>query len=184
MSDRPASFVDKFGLLLVAVILAGVYLALRSARPQNPVPPGTTLPSFAAASWLNLPEGERFDPAGKIVVVDCWATWCGPCRAEMPNLARVAARYRPLGVEFVGVTGEGAADAPQIKKFIADTPGFDWPVAYDAGDVMDQLGVHLIPTVIVFGPDGKARWSGVGADGLEAALDAALVENNRQEKKS
>ena len=49
----------------------------------------------------------------------------------------------------------------------------------DAQTAFDALGVRMIPTVVVFGPDGKSRWSGVGSEGLEAALDAAIVEARR-----
>jgi len=180
MPVRPSRIFDKVGMLLLALLAVAALWRMRSMRPENPVPVGTPLPSLAEVRWLNVAEGESFDPAGRVVVMDCWATWCGPCRAELPKLALAAAHYRPLGVEFVGVTGEPAKDGPHIKDFIAATPGFDWPVAYDAESVFNALRVRAIPTVIVFGADGKARWSGIGSTGLEAALDQAIADNRRQ----
>lgn len=184
MADRPSRLFDKLGVLLLALVAVAAFWKMRSMRPQNPVADGTPLPSLAAASWLNVPEGQTFDPAGKVVVMDLWATWCGPCRAELPKLALAAAHYRPLGVEFVGVTGEPASDGENIQEFIAATPGFDWPVAYNAESVFDALDVRVIPTVVVFGADGKARWSGIGSEGLEAALDAAIADSGRHVRKA
>jgi thiol-disulfide isomerase/thioredoxin len=162
-------------------------LALVVWRMQAPraaaVQPGTPMPPINALGWLNLPEGESFDPAGKVVVVDLWATWCTPCREEIPRLAEVVKRYRPLGVEFVGLTSETERDVPRIKEFLADTPEFDWPVGYGTIDFWNALNIEGIPTIIVFGRDGRVRWStaGAGQPGLEAALDEALAEHNRSE---
>jgi thiol-disulfide isomerase/thioredoxin len=160
-------------------LLGIVVLAACGPRSSTapPVPLGTPMPRLTVAGWLNLPAGESFDPTGKIVVVDLWATYCGPCRAEMPRMARIAAQYQPLGVEFVGLTDETAADVPGIRGFIDQTPGFDWPVGYGAIEFMAALDIRAIPTVIVFGPDGRALWSGIGTFGLEAALDNALARN-------
>jgi thiol-disulfide isomerase/thioredoxin len=177
---KPRSWTDNLGAVVLVAVLAVLVLRLTNrggglAGPA-PVPVGTPLPPFGAAGWLNLPEGEDVDPAGKIVVVDCFATWCGPCKADLPHTATIAADYRRRGVQFVSLTQETAEDLPQLKALIKGTPGFDWPVGYGATDFMNALEVKFIPTVILFGRDGKARWSGQGSYGLEDALDEALGE--------
>jgi thiol-disulfide isomerase/thioredoxin len=181
-STATRSLLDRAGLVLVACVAA--LLAWRLLKPVESEPPvaaGTPLPPLKVDGWLNLPEGETFDPMGELVVVDCWATWCGPCREDLPRMALLAADYRSRGVKFVGLTQETAADVPLIKRAIAQTPGFDWPVGYGAYDFMNALNVRAIPTVILFGRDGKARWSGHGSGGLAEALDEALAESPRAE---
>ena len=174
-----ANAVDTIGLVLLVAVAALVIWKLQTpVISAAPIKPGTPMPPIEVEGWLNLAEGESFDPAGKIVVVDLWATWCVPCRQEIPRLAEVAKRYRPLGVEFVGLTSETEDDRPQIEEFIGDTPGFDLPVGYGAIDFWNALEIPGVPTIIVFGRDGRARWSaaGAGQPGLEAALDEALAE--------
>jgi len=179
MDRARANRLDLLGLALLIAIL-GV-LAWRITAPGAvagpPVAPGTAMPAVDAAGWLNLPAGESFDPSGKVVVVDLWATYCPPCRAEIPRLAKVARQYRPLGVEFVGLTDETAAQVPAIREFIDQTPGFDWPVGYGVRKFTSDLNIRGIPTLIVFGADGRARWSwlGAGPQGLELAIDEALL---------
>jgi thiol-disulfide isomerase/thioredoxin len=175
---KPRSWTDNLGAVVLVVVLAVVVLRLlsRGGGVAEPVPIGTPLPPFGVAGWLNVPEGDEVDPTGKVVVVDCFATWCGPCKADLPHTAEIAADYRRRGVQFVSLTQETAEDLPQLNALIKGTPGFDWPVGYGAFDFMNALDVKFIPTVVLFGRDGKARWSGTGSYGLEAALDAALGE--------
>ena len=141
-----------------------------------PVAVGTPLPALDVEGWLNVNEGEQFDAAGKLLVVDCWATWCAPCREDLPHMTMIAADYRKRGVKFLSVTQESVADVPAIQKVIESTPGFDWPIAYGGTPFVGKLAVRGIPTVVLFGRDGKARWSGAGSYGLEKALDDALAE--------
>ena len=169
------SLTDRVGLVLLIAVAALVVMRL-APRIGTPVAVGTQLPELNAEGWLNLPDGEAFDPAGKLVVVDCWASWCPSCLADLPDLATIAADYRPRGVQFVGVTQETAADLPAIEATISRTPGFDWPVAYGATEFMGRLNIGAIPTVILFGRDGKVRWSGNGSSGLEQAIQDALSE--------
>ena len=179
-SRNTRSLPDRAGLALLALVAALIaWRVLRPAAGEFPVAAGTPLPPLKMEGWLNVEDGEPFDPTGEIVVVDCWATWCGPCREDLPRMAELAADYRRRGVKFVGVTQETAVDLPEIESAIAHTPGFDWPVGYGAYEFMNALNIRGIPTVILFGRDGKARWSGHGSYDLAAELDEALTEAPR-----
>lgn len=179
MANR-AKLGDSFGvILLVAAVVGGALVLMSSPRGgESGLKVGTPMPPLSVGGWLNLPPGETFNPVDKIVVVDLWATWCGPCREEIPRLAKVVEQYRPLGVAFVGLTSESKRDVPVIQEFLAKRPEFTWPIGWGAMEFFDALPIEGIPTVLVFGRDGKLRWSSVGAGepGLEAALDAALAE--------
>jgi thiol-disulfide isomerase/thioredoxin len=172
---RKYSNADLAGLLILLVVVGLVVWRL-APQLDPPVALGAPLPAFNVEGWLNVPEGQAFDAAGELVVVDCWATWCGTCRADMPQLAMIAADYRKRGVKFVGLTQETSADLPLIRSAIAATPGFDWPVGFGATEFMGRLNIGGFPTVVLFGRDGKVRWSERGSYGLEGALDKALAE--------
>ncbi|MGW0466406.1 TlpA family protein disulfide reductase [Streptomyces sp. NPDC003027] len=108
-------------------------------------------------------EGERLDVAdfkGKVVVLNLWGSWCGPCRAEAPHFAKVAKDLQPKGVEFVGLnTRDFEKDKP--LAFEADY-GIPYPSLYDpAGKIIlngfpkGSLVPQGIPTTIVLDKDGK-----------------------------
>lgn len=89
---------------------------------------------------------------GKYVLVDFWASWCGPCRGEMPNLAEVYKKYKGDRFEIVGVAvWDKRADT---EKALTQLP-ITWPVIYDAQQIpTDIYGINGIPQIILFGPDG------------------------------
>jgi thiol-disulfide isomerase/thioredoxin len=175
MDRRPSNVVELIGVIALIAVAAAVLWKFASPRDlPPPVPVGAQLPPLTAGGWLNVPAGEAFEPTpGRLLVVDCWATYCAPCREEIPRLAKFVDAYGPLGVDFIGVTDE--RDPAAIGEYIEATPGFDWPVAYDAAPFMAELNIRQIPTVILFGDDGRALWSGIGSFGLEEAIERALV---------
>ncbi|MDR3708325.1 MAG: TlpA disulfide reductase family protein [Capsulimonadaceae bacterium] len=140
---------------------------------------GTVAPDFTAFD----PAGKAVklsDYAGKVVVIDFWATWCGPCQASLPSTNELARRYHSKGVVFLGVnvSDEDSAFSAWLPKhkdltsiqFVIDRGGDH----HDA--LMTLYGVLGIPAQFVIGADGKIAWSNTGYDGDEELLDDSIAD--------
>jgi thiol-disulfide isomerase/thioredoxin len=124
---------------------------------------------------LPLLGGGDFDlnqEKGKIVVLDFWATWCGPCVQSLPGLIEAMSAFPADRVKLVGVNQGEPAD--QVKRFL-ETRGWKLTVAMDASqNVAHQYGVDGIPHTVIVGPDGKVAWvkTGYSPDGDTEASNA------------
>ena len=132
---------------------------------------GKDAPAFKLA-MLGGGDFDLGEQKGRVVVLDFWATWCGPCIKSLPGLIEAMAQFPEDQVKLIGLN---QAEAPeQVKRFL-ETRGWKLAVAMDAGqNVARQYGVDGIPHTVVIGPDGKVAWvqTGYSADGETAVAEA------------
>jgi uncharacterized protein (TIGR03435 family) len=146
-----ASHFPKAWLFLIAVILA---LAIESASSRD-LKRGDNPPLLQATTLLQAPPGASMDAKslhGKVVVLEFWATWCGPCVAAFPHLNELADKFKGQPVQFIAITAE---DEATIRPFLSKRPIHTW-VALDTDRAMNNAyGIRSIPHTVVLGKDGK-----------------------------
>jgi thiol-disulfide isomerase/thioredoxin len=121
---------------------------------------------FAAATKSNVGEtlpplkldyvGTKPEIAGKPLIVEFWATWCGPCKTSIPHLNEVYKKYQERGLVIVGVTDE---DNATIRKFTKTVPMAYFP-ATDKGKLSEKFGIQGIPHAMLVDKTGKIVWEG------------------------
>ncbi len=131
---------------------------------------------------LNLLNGEKFvlsDHVGKqIIILNFFATWCGPCREEMPEIVRFAQKHKSEPFLMIGVDADEREDA--VREFLK-VNGVTYPVAIDKGAVQRAFGVRSYPTTVFIGADGIVQLYEMGsianADvAFDATFQAALTQ--------
>ncbi len=140
---------------------------------------GSTIVGGLAPDFTqNSPEGEPVnlsDFKGKIVLVDFWASWCGPCRRENPNVVRVYNQYKDKGFEILGVSLDNSKDK-WLQAIGAD--GLTWKHVSDLkgwqNEVAQTFGVRSIPHTILLDQEGRILARGLRGDALEQKLEELL----------
>lgn len=130
--------------------------------------PGFEVPTLAGGQF----SFNKF--AGKVVVLDFWATWCGPCIVELPKLTATIKDFDADRVVFLALNQEEPQET--VAEFMK-AKNWDFPVGLDDGQVALRFGVNSFPTTIVIGPDGKVAFVNVGAQPEnEVKLKRAIEE--------
>lgn len=128
---------------------------------------------------LPSPEGKEIALSsfrGKVVLIDFWASWCGPCRKEMPNVVKAYAKFKDKGFEIYGVSLDQDKDrwVEAIKK-----DGITWPQVSDLkywnSDAAKVYGVQGIPYTVLLNKEGKIIGKGLRGAELEKAIETALA---------
>ncbi len=187
MTDTLQSDAPRTGgrsiLTLIVLVAVAVSLAMVAfmrigikADPIGGLAPGNPAPPLNASGWVNGTPPTAESLAGKVVVVDAWATWCYPCRMAAPHLVEVSKKFSDQDVVFIGLTSEDEESLPEIRQFIEET-GIPWVNGYgpQAVETLGRLEAYAIPAVWVIGRDGVIVWNRDSRESLEDAIEAALA---------
>lgn len=163
------------GALLLALALGGCAAEAR----EPPVAVGSPAPDFAAATLA----GDSVSLAGlrgQVVLLNVWATWCPPCRREMPGLDTLHADLRPRGLRVVGVSVDARSAAGEVAAFVAESR-IGFTILHDpAARVSDAFRTTGVPETFLIGRDGTLlrRWIGrvePSSRSVREAVESALA---------
>ena len=116
---------------------------------------GQAAPEFALPDMSGQPVSLQ-DYAGEVVLINFWASWCGPCREEMPLLDQLSERYGPMGFTMLGVNVE--EDSSLADRFLTGTP-VSFPILYDRENAVSELyDVIAMPTTVLVDRQGNIRF--------------------------
>ena len=166
-------------VLVIAATCSVIALAVVQGRRPQPQLTGKAAPAVVLPL---LGGGRSAIQAGKVTLVDFWATWCAPCRASMPRVQKLYTEYKLNGLELYSVdTDDESSDRePQVREFLLQN-GLTFPVVLDDGTAERAFAIASLPTMLLLDREGKVAWSHIGAlsashEGeLRMALNRALA---------
>jgi peroxiredoxin len=146
---------------IVALCLLGLYLAgRRSAQKPKPTASGNLAPDFTLTDL----DGHKLtlsDYRGKVVLLDFWATWCGPCRTEIPHFVEMQNKYGPQDFQVIGISMDD--DAKPVRQF-AQQYKLNYPVAVGDDKLADRFGgVMGLPVNFIIDRQGRVHAKYLGA---------------------
>lgn len=176
---RTGSF--RCSVLLVGAVLAACAKSDRAqdeSRASNNVEVGAPAPAYQTVSLT----GDSVSLAvqrGKVVLLNVWATWCHPCRTEIPELRAIHEKFQERGLELVGVSVDADGTDENIREFMKEF-AITYPIWRDPdGRISSQFLVVGVPATFLIDKQGVLRWRKTGPiqpgdSTLTAAIDRAL----------
>lgn len=160
--------------LLLSLAIAGLLLGLAPTTPARP----EAAPELALKD-LSGTEQKLSDYRGKVVLLNFWATWCVPCRKEMPSLVALQNEYGPKGLQIIAASIDEPSTRPKIEPFARDSK-LNFPVLIGAHvGYMEQFGLDaVLPSTVLIDRDGNivTRITGIiKEDEIKQQLDALLA---------
>lgn len=152
-------------------------------------PPLATLPPFVFDAEMKGLNGESIKLSkysGKVLLINLWATWCGPCRTETPELVRLHKEYQARGVEMVGLSTEDPGSSKQMVQDFVREYEVDYEIGWVTRDVAMALmqGQGSIPQSFILTRDGRVKKRFIGfhpqrtPPQLKQAIEEALLDNS------
>ena len=155
-------------------LLGCAALALAATTATPALAPAATAPDFTLRT-VGGPNMRLQEQRGSVVMINFWATWCGPCRQEMPHLNRLYEKYRASGFVLLGVNvDDDARNATEVAAKL----GLKFPVLLDTDKKISRLyDLATMPSTVLIDRDGKVRYMHRGyLAGVEADYDKQIRE--------
>ena len=179
------------GCAILAIVAAIAYGATQYLRKELfPVELGSKAPDFTAFTLDSIPKEKRLaDYRGKVLMINVWATWCLPCRVEMPSIEALNKAYASKGLKIVAVSIDDPGTDSTIRAFVKQY-GLTFEVLHDQrGRISDLYDVTGYPETFIIGKDGIIRkklmsatdWNSPDA---RALMDRLLSEESEASSRS
>ncbi|MBC7788983.1 MAG: TlpA family protein disulfide reductase [Anaerolineae bacterium] len=144
---------------------------------------GSQAPNFAAVTLDETPTPRDIEYyKGSVVLLNIWATWCEPCRVEMPSIERLHSEFAGRGLKVVAVSIDQPGMEEQIRGFAREY-GITFEILHNrTGDIQRQYQLTGVPETFVIGRDGVIHKKVIGADSWDSGANRALIEGLLGEK--
>lgn len=179
MSETPKRGMDRVSGFVVAALLGlALLMGWKEVEAGRRLPDDSPAPDFTLQRY----EGGAVTLSqlqGQVVLVDFWATWCPPCRKEMPSLVRLAKRYESRGVRLLALSNDDLDEQREaVERFVGGMPDVAPYVVYGTPPVSSSYFVSVLPTLYVIDRQGRIASSATGQASetqLERWIEAALA---------
>jgi peroxiredoxin len=159
---------------ILSKFLAGLALALSAASAVPAISTSSVAPDFTLRT-MNGPNLRLQEQRGQVLLVNFWATWCGPCRQEMPHLSRLHDKYRASGFQVLGVNIDEDA---RLATDLASKLKVSFPVLFDTDKRVSKLyDMSAMPATLLIDRHGRVRHIHHGyRDGFEKNYEQQIRE--------
>ena len=173
---RAKAYIDRINRLTPAE-KAQIAAQAEADKIQQYLQVGKDFPDFAVKDTAGQPLSVS-QYKGKVVLIDFWAMWCGPCIAELPNVVKTYDRFHAQGFDIIGVSLDREGEGAKLAQFTKDNK-MPWAQFFDGkfwkNELAVKYGIHAIPATYLIGPDGKIIAKNLRGDALAAAVSKALA---------
>jgi cytochrome c biogenesis protein CcmG/thiol:disulfide interchange protein DsbE len=174
---RQISIAGLAAVLVIALVAAGKELLRNELAPAGV---GAEAPPFRAMTLDSIPRAKTLDDyRGKVVLINLWATWCVPCRVEMPGIEALYRSYSARGLNVVAISVDDPGAEPEIRSFVKQY-GLTFEVLHDPlgqeGRISRDYQTNGYPQTVIVGRDGIIRRKFLGAHNWNSAENRALID--------